>query len=135
MELKELKMVLAIAKHGSLVRAVRVLGTSQPALARALGALEARLRGPLFDRNRHGVIVTDLGRALLSDAQDLIDRLSRLKQYAASVRGDQVRETSIVAGAFVAESVWMAAGRGPRGRVRAQPVAARATDPAERDGL
>ncbi len=40
MELKELKMVLAIAKHGSLVRAVRVLGTSQPALARALGALD-----------------------------------------------------------------------------------------------
>lgn len=109
MDIKDLRLVLAIAEHGSLVRAARVLGTSQPTLTRTLSELETRLRGPLFERSRQGVIITDLGRAVLRDAQDLVDRLARLEHYVATVRGDQLQELSVVAGAFAAESICIAA--------------------------
>src|SRR5512139_1896262 len=69
-EVRDLRMVRAIHEHGSLVRAARVLGIAQPALTRQLAALEARLRGPLFERSPRGVTTTDLGRAVLTDASE-----------------------------------------------------------------
>ena len=56
LEVRELRLVQAIEAHGSLARAARVLATSQPALTRSLAALEARLRGPLFERGPRGAI-------------------------------------------------------------------------------
>lgn len=108
-EVKDLRLVRAISENGSLVRAARVLGMGQPSLTRALAALEARLRGPLFERHRQGVIATDLCRALLSDAAEILDRLERLDRFMLESRGDQVRDLTIVAGAFVAESLCLAA--------------------------
>jgi DNA-binding transcriptional LysR family regulator len=109
LEVRDLRLVQAIGEHGSLVRAARVLNTTQPALTRSLAALEAKLKGKLFERSPRGVIVTDLGRAILADAQEMIGRLERLDRYLAEVRGDQVRDLAIHAGAYIAESVGMAA--------------------------
>jgi molybdate transport repressor ModE-like protein len=57
-EIKEIRLIEAIAEHGSLARTARALGMSQPNLTRALAAMEAKLGGPLFERHRHGVIAT-----------------------------------------------------------------------------
>lgn len=108
-EVRDLRMVRAIHEHGSLVRAARVLGIAQPALTRQLAALEARLRGPLFERSPRGVTTTDLGRAVLTDAADILDRLERLDRHAAEARGDQVRDLNIVAGAYIAETLCLVA--------------------------
>lgn len=108
-EVRDLRMVRAIHEHGSLVRAARVLGITQPALTRQLAALEARLRGPLFERNPRGVTMTDLGRAVVTDAVDLLERLDRLGRHAADARGDQVRDLDIAAGAFMAETLCITA--------------------------
>lgn len=108
-EVRDLRMVRAIHEHGSLVRAARVLGIAQPALTRQLAALEARLRGPLCERSPRGVTMTDLGRAVLTDASDILDRLDRLGRYAAEARGDQVRDLNIVAGAYIAETLCLVA--------------------------
>jgi DNA-binding transcriptional LysR family regulator len=109
-EVRELRMVQAIGEHGSLVRAARVLGVSQPALTRSLAALEARLRGPLFERSRRGVVVTNLGRAVLADAADILARLDRLQRSVAEVRGDQTRDLVVAGGAYIAETAGIAAG-------------------------
>lgn len=105
LEVRELRLVQAVAEHGTLVRAARVLGVSQPALTRSLAALEAKLRGQLFERSRQGVIPTNLGRAVLSEAADILARLNRLDSTVAEVRGGQVRELRIVAGNYVGETV------------------------------
>lgn len=111
-EVKDLRLVRTIAENGSLVRAARVMGMGQPALTRALAGLEARLRGPLFERSRQGVIATDLCRALLSDAEDILGRLERLDRFVAEARGDQAQDLAVVAGAYAAESLCLvAAGR------------------------
>jgi DNA-binding transcriptional LysR family regulator len=108
-EVRDLRLVLEIHRQGSLVKAARVLNVGQPALTRSLAALEGRLRGPLFERHRQGVIPTNLGRALLAEAEDILGRLDRVERGMAEVRGGQVRDLSIMAGTYVLESIGMAA--------------------------
>jgi DNA-binding transcriptional LysR family regulator len=105
LEVRELHLVRVIAENGTLVRAARVLAVSQPALTRSLAALEGKLRGRLFERSRQGVVPTNLGRAVLAEAADILDRLDRLDRAVAEVRGGQVRELRIAAGQYVAESL------------------------------
>jgi DNA-binding transcriptional LysR family regulator len=105
LEVRDLILVRAIAEHGSLARAARVLAVGQPALTRSLAGLEVRLRGPLFERSRRGVVPTDLCRALLGEAGEILDRLERLDRHLAEVRGAQVRTLSISAGGYSAESI------------------------------
>ncbi|WP_158287777.1 LysR family transcriptional regulator [Falsiroseomonas bella] len=127
LEVRDLRLVQAIGEHGSLVRAARVLNTTQPALTRSLAALEAKLKGRLFERSPRGAIATDLGRAVLADAQEMLGRLERLDRYLAEVRGDQVRDLSIHAGAYLAETLAMTAAARmlplyPRVRLRVNSV-------------
>ncbi len=109
LEVRELRLVQAIGEHGSLVRAARVLGIGQPTLTRSLAALEARLQGPLFERSRRGVIATNLGRAVLAEASDILGRLDRLDRTVAAVRGSQTQDLVIAGGAYIAETVGIAA--------------------------
>lgn len=125
LEVRDLRLVLEIHRQGSLVRAARVLGVGQPAMTRSLAALESRLRAPLFERHRQGVIATNLGRALLAEAEDILGRLERIERGMNEVRGGQVRDLSIMAGAYVLESIGMAAAMRmlplyPRVRLRLQ---------------
>lgn len=108
-EVRDLRLVQAIHEHGSLVRAARVLGIAQPSLTRHLAALEAKLRGPLFERSHRGVMVTDLGRAILTEAADILGRIERLDRYATEVRGGHVRDLPVIAGAYIAESLCLVA--------------------------
>jgi len=122
-EMRDLRLVLAISEHGTMVRAARVLRAAQPALTRQLASLESRLRGPLFERTPRGMLPTDLGRTVIAEATVILDRLKQLESRAAEVRGDQVRDLTIVAGAFMAETLAMVAASRmlalyPRVRVR-----------------
>lgn len=109
LEVRDLVVVRAIAEHGSLARAARVLAVGQPALTRSLAGLEARLRGPLFERNRRGVVPTDLCRALLAEAGEILERLERLDRHLAEVRGGQTRTLPVIAGAYAAETTVLVA--------------------------
>ena len=108
-EVRELRLVKAIDENGSLVRAARVLGIAQPALTRALARLEARLRGKLFERSRRGVIATDLGRAIIAEGNDILERLEKLDRHLAEARGTQTHDLDVIAGAYMAETLCLTA--------------------------
>lgn len=112
LEIRDLRLIVAIDEHGSLLRASRALGFAQSAVSRSLAAVEARLRGPLFERTGRGTITTDLGRAVLADAREVLERMAVMERHLAEARGDQVQDLNIVAGSYVAESLALtAAGR------------------------
>jgi DNA-binding transcriptional LysR family regulator len=99
LELQHLRQVLALAEHGSFVRAAAALHISQPALSRSIQNLEVRLGGPLFLRSRAGVVPTDAGRLYVERARELL-RLA-----------DELDRESITKGTFGAGRV--AVGGGP----------------------
>lgn len=67
----DLKVALAIARHGTLSAAARALGTTQPTVSRRLDALELRLQAQLFDRDAHGLRPTALARSLLDGLESM----------------------------------------------------------------
>lgn len=79
-ELQQLRQALALAQHGSFVRAAGALHISQPALSRSIQNLERSFGSQLFARTPGGVVPTDLGRVYLDRARELLriaDELDR----------------------------------------------------------
>ena len=60
---------------GTISRAARHLGISQPSLTAQIQRLEKHLGVPLFDRNGRGVTLTDAGRALYPRARSILDEV------------------------------------------------------------
>lgn len=69
MEWSDLRIFLAVAKHGTLGAAARELGLSQPTMGRRIRALEQALGQALFQRTSEGFVLTDEGGVVLAHAQ------------------------------------------------------------------
>lgn len=80
MDLGLLRAFLAVAGHRNYGQAARALALTQPTLTKQIQTLERRLGGRLFDRGRHGATLTELGTALLPEAQDLVERADALER-------------------------------------------------------
>jgi DNA-binding transcriptional LysR family regulator len=72
MDWDDVRVFLAVARHGSLRAAGRALGLSQPTIGRRLSAFETTFGGPtLFDRLPEGLRLNAAGNALLPAAEQL----------------------------------------------------------------
>lgn len=85
MELTHLKYFQAVAQSGSLTRAARILGVSQPTLTVAMRNLEEGLHTTLLLREHNGVSLTATGKELLSHVSDIFARLERAEQMVAGL--------------------------------------------------
>ncbi|MEX2381964.1 MAG: LysR family transcriptional regulator [Opitutales bacterium] len=74
--LRHVGVLLSIAHHGSISAAAAALGTTQPALTKALHRAELELGHRLFERHARGVVPTEAGQAALDYAK-LIRRHSQ----------------------------------------------------------
>ncbi|MBU2665276.1 LysR family transcriptional regulator [Actinoplanes bogorensis] len=93
LELRHLRLILAIADAGSVTKAAAVLGVAQPALATQLRRVERLLGGALFVRGSRGVRPTELGDLVLSRARLLLPAVSDLHDEAGVLltAGDAAR--------------------------------------------
>jgi DNA-binding transcriptional LysR family regulator len=89
LELRHLRLVRAITRHGSLTRAAEELCVSQPALSRQLADLEDSLGLLLFSRTRKAMILTEAGTVFHREACALLDSVAALeeKMYQRSHAG------------------------------------------------
>lgn len=83
MEIKQLRAFIAVAETGSVTRAADVLHVVQPALSRQIRLLEEELGVPLFERERHGMVLTPAGRQFAERARNAIRELDLAKAELA----------------------------------------------------
>lgn len=76
--MRHLRALCAIADAGSLHKAARQLGVSQPSLTTQLRRIEQALDGELFLRERTGCRPTPFGRAVLGRARPLLAGMAAL---------------------------------------------------------
>lgn len=75
LKLKDLHMLEALARLGSMARAAEDLAISQPAISKAMADLEQSLGVSLLDRNARGVALTDCGRVLVRRSRTVFDEI------------------------------------------------------------
>jgi LysR family transcriptional regulator, glycine cleavage system transcriptional activator len=74
--LNALRSFDAAARHGSFTRAADELCVTQGAVSHQVKALEIELGVKLFNRERHGLVITEAGREFLSVVRDAFDRIA-----------------------------------------------------------
>lgn len=80
----DLRYFLAVADHGSTLRAGRALRVSQTTVARRIAALEAMTGFPLFDRRQAGYALTPAGEELIDRARAVSAAAERFEDAAAA---------------------------------------------------
>jgi DNA-binding transcriptional LysR family regulator len=85
MDWDDVRVFLAVARHGSLRAAGRALGLSQPTVGRRLASFEATFGGPtLFDRLPEGLRLNAAGEALIAVAEELESAALALERRRAA---------------------------------------------------
>lgn len=79
-KLNQLRAVMVLEKHGSILSASEELGLSQPAVTKILHDLENDLGVELFIRTSRGTHATNLGRLLTARARIIYSNLEQLSQ-------------------------------------------------------
>jgi LysR family transcriptional regulator for metE and metH len=79
LEIRDLRVVLALAAARTTAKAAASLHLTQPAVSRALLSAEDRLGARLFDRTRRGLVPTVAGEQLLEGAARLLAELGDLE--------------------------------------------------------
>jgi LysR family nitrogen assimilation transcriptional regulator len=79
MDFRRLRYFARIVEAGSITRASTTLNVAQPALSKAIQALERDFETPLLQRSTHGVATTEGGQRLYEHCQILFKQLERAK--------------------------------------------------------
>jgi DNA-binding transcriptional LysR family regulator len=85
LELWQLRYFLAVAEDLGFGTAAKRLNVSQPAVSRAIIALEDELGTPLFKRNRRRVDLTEAGAAMRDEASRLLEQARRALETVRAV--------------------------------------------------
>lgn len=96
MELRVLRYFLEVAKEQSFTKAAEQLHITQPTLSRQLAVLEQELGTILFNRNGHGITLTEDGVLLKRRALEIIDLEDKIKDDFKS--DNEIVEGSITIG-------------------------------------
>jgi len=92
-----IRIFYTVAESGSFTKAGDVLGLSQSAVSRQIGALERELRAPLFHRHTRGLILTEQGELLWRAAREMTQRLERTRAQLSETREHPSGELKVTA--------------------------------------
>src|SRR5207245_5444904 len=98
MEMQQIRYFLALSRTLNFTRAAEECNVSQPALTRAVQALEAELGGQLIRRERAQSHLTELGRRMLPLMQQCYDAAVSAKSLAKGVQRIEVALLTVAMG-------------------------------------
>jgi LysR family hydrogen peroxide-inducible transcriptional activator len=90
MTLTELRYIVAVAKERHFGRAAEACYVSQPSLSVSVKKLEHELGVKIFERTKSEVVVTEIGKQVIAQAERALDEAEQVKLVAAAGK-DQLR--------------------------------------------
>jgi DNA-binding transcriptional LysR family regulator len=87
MELRQLRTIVAVARHRSLTKAADELFLTQPAVSQQIRRLEEELGVDVFHRTSRRVELTPEGRVILSYAERVLDEVEGLHSELEDITG------------------------------------------------
>jgi DNA-binding transcriptional LysR family regulator len=87
MTLEQLRIFVTVAEREHMTRAAEVLHLTQSAVSVAIAGLEQHYRLKLFDRVGRGIMLTEAGRMLLTEAKATLARAASTEQAMADYAG------------------------------------------------
>ena len=94
LDVTRLRVLAAVARHGSVTAAAKALNYAQPSVSHHLARLEAETGTQLVERAGRGVRLTDAGRLLAGRAEEILGRLDAAEHELAAHIGQ--REERII---------------------------------------
>jgi molybdate transport repressor ModE-like protein len=95
-EVRQLRVLVAIHQHGGLTAAAQALGIAQSTASEAVAGLERAVGTPMVRRGRRGDPLTEAGHVLLPHARDVLDRLAAA-QFAVAQVSTEARTSIAIA--------------------------------------
>jgi DNA-binding transcriptional LysR family regulator len=80
LDVRRLRVLREVARHGSLSAAAAALGYTQPAVSRQIAVLESEVGMELLRRLPQGVVLTDAGRLLVERTDEVLLSLTRTEE-------------------------------------------------------
>jgi molybdate transport repressor ModE-like protein len=105
LDLRQLTVLRAVARTGSIAAAARTLELSQPTVTHHLAGLEAHVGARLVERTARGTTLTDLGQLFLDHAEVALDRLDLAVTEVAALAKHGVVTLRI--GTFPTAGAWV----------------------------
>ncbi|MCC6624876.1 MAG: LysR family transcriptional regulator [Deltaproteobacteria bacterium] len=93
----DLRFVIAVARHGSLLGAARALAVEHTTVGRRVDAAERALGTRLFARSTTGLVLTAEGEQLLAPLQRVEDAVAALERRASAERSELVGTVKVTA--------------------------------------
>jgi DNA-binding transcriptional LysR family regulator len=93
--LDQLRIFLSVAELGSFSAASRRLNRVQSAISQSITSLETTLSIKLFDRSAKYPVLTDAGKALISEAVSVLHEADQFKAKASAIAGGLEAELAI----------------------------------------
>lgn len=85
MDIHHLIYFMEVARHRNFTKAAQALHVSQPSISKMIKVLEEELGVPLFARTTRQIELTDAGRAVLREAQQIVYSFQNLKSELSDV--------------------------------------------------
>lgn len=106
MDFKRLSTFAAVAGHGTVLKAARVLRITQPALSRQIAGLEQDLGFKLFDRVGRRLLLTPRGEQFLAECRHLLAEASALSERAKELRRGDIKVLRVAASSEPVEALF-----------------------------
>src|ERR1700735_3521687 len=87
LDVTRLRVLVAVARHGSVTPAAHALNYAQPSVSHHLARLEAETGTKLFQRAGRGIRLTDAGRLLAERAAEILGRMEAAESELAAQVG------------------------------------------------
>jgi DNA-binding transcriptional LysR family regulator len=97
LDVTRLRVLVAVARHGSVTAAAHALNYAQPSVSHHLARLEAETGTKLITRAGRGIRLTDAGRLLAERAAEVIGRLDAAENELAVYSGTRAGRLRLAA--------------------------------------